>query len=64
MCGKVIGDEAFCCIWGAIQILFVAQENTVHSTWYTMQSSITDVCLSHAACTEQKSPRENTCTTV
>lgn len=29
---------------------------------YTMQSSITAVCLSHAACTEQKSPQENTCT--
>lgn len=31
---------------------------------YTMQSSITDVCSSHAACTEQRSPHENTCTTV
>lgn len=29
---------------------------------YTMQSSITDVCLSHAACTEQKSSQGNTCT--
>ena len=47
-----------------IQILFVAQENTVQGRQrrYTMQSSITDVCLSHAACTEQKSPQENTCT--
>lgn len=49
---------------GEIQILFVAQENTVQGRrrQYTMQSSITDVCLSHAACTEQKSPQENTCT--
>lgn len=47
-----------------IQILFVSQENTVQGRRgrYTMQSSITNVCLSHAACTEQKSPQENTCT--
>lgn len=46
-----------------IQNLFVAWENTVQGRQcrYTMQSSVTDD-LSHAACTEQKSPQENTCT--